>query len=330
MRLSCVNPNLQNVVADKEGADTLAAGFRACVVASPSCKLVALDFAAIEAVQTGWFIGDPDFIKLAALGIHAYCASHDLGRPASISWSHDQLDHYFKELKAREPAAYKRNKQGVYLTLYGGSAHMLHALYPQSFPTLNAAQKWQAFFFALCPRVSKWQDELRKRASKQGFLGGADHPFGYRHWFWNVYDYNSRTQRWHLGDDAKRCVAFYPQSTAFGVLAEASLRLLDPTSPSYVGELYYGRTPIRALIHDEILAEVPDQHIDDYVEKACREMRRPVVQQPCPPEWGLGPHLAFGVSVKIGQDWAHMQEIEPAAGVAADTAVRLEEVEVDA
>jgi hypothetical protein len=33
MRLNGVNPNLQNVVADKGGKDSLAAGFRSCVVA---------------------------------------------------------------------------------------------------------------------------------------------------------------------------------------------------------------------------------------------------------------------------------------------------------
>lgn len=33
-RLSCVGPNLQNVIADREGADSLAAGFKDCIVAA--------------------------------------------------------------------------------------------------------------------------------------------------------------------------------------------------------------------------------------------------------------------------------------------------------
>jgi hypothetical protein len=106
-------------------------------------------------------------------------------------------------------------------------------------------------------------------------------------------------------------LAFYPQSIASGVLKEALLRLLaDPASSSYIGDVYFGRTPLRAPIHDSLLLEIPDRQWDRVVEIVCMEMQRPVIEQPLPESWArAGEYVAIGVAAKAGKNWADMEEI---------------------
>jgi hypothetical protein len=93
-------------------------------------------------------------------------------------------------------------------------------------------------------------------------------------------------------------------------LAEVELRLFDPDSPSYIGDAYFGRTPLRAPIHDSLLLEVPFRQWDRVYEKVCLEMQRPIVEQPNDPAWGLGPSLQIGIAAKAGADWQDTEEIE--------------------
>lgn len=199
LRDSCVNPNLQNVVADKAGPESLAAGFRHCIVAAPGCKLVEIDFAGIEAIETGWMMGDPEYIRLAYLGIHAYLASHLLGKPASLGWSDADLSMYFKEIKKKEPAAYDRSKRCVHGNAYGLTAYGMYLQFPEVFPALRDAEEVQTLYYAVAPKLKTYHEWAQNKAHQQGFLGGrpsddfyeltqsgTHHPYGYRHWFWGV------------------------------------------------------------------------------------------------------------------------------------------------
>lgn len=311
MRLSCVSPNLQNVTQDREGSKgTVAEGFRRCLVAAPGCALVEVDYSAIEAVLSGWFMGDPNFIRLAKLGIHDYHAGYVIGKPADLKWTDADLLAHFAETKAwlKKQGSIQRDKskRTIYGTLYGMSAYGLHQTYPELFPTIRAAQDNQALLFRVCPKLRDWQEAIRNRAYKQGYLGGQDHPYGYKHWFWLVYTFSAERGRVE-GEDAKRCVAYYPQSTAAGVLKDAALRAVCPDDPQYIGQLYYGRTPLRALVHDSILAEVPLDLVDGAVEALVKNMTRPIKELPCPPEWGLGEYLTIGVEPKVGRNWLEME-----------------------
>jgi hypothetical protein len=174
------------------------------------------------------------------------------------------------------------------------------------------------------------------------------HPFGYKHYFFSVISYRKipfalyqmRIRKREpvaeiggqyfavvLGDDSKRCIAFLPQSTASAILTEVMLRLFDPDSPSYIGEAYYGKTPLRAPIHDSLLCEIPNRAWDHTVEVIVQEMRRPVPQLPLDwipaydrERWKLGNYLSIGVEAKQGTDWGTMKRIDlPEAGVSADT-----------
>jgi hypothetical protein len=313
-RLSSVDPNWQNIpIRDIEEEDGIARGFRKTVVASPGCMLVEADFSSIEAVETGWFCDDPDYIRLARYGIHSYLTSHMVKDPADLSWPEDKLAAHLAGIKKqhKDGITYYAMKRTVHLTNYGGSPHMMQRVEPSIFPTIKSAFESQQFYLNLVPKLKAWQSSLRQRAARENCLGGNDHPFGLKHWFWDVvsYDKNGRQQP---GTDWNRVVAFYPQSASACVLYEAVLRLTDPDSPYYVGDMYYGDTPLRALIHDSIVGEVPTENLAEFLVRLRGSMLEPVRAQPLTPAMqerlpDMGPFLRIAVDVKTGPNWADME-----------------------
>lgn len=310
-----------------------ASGFRFCVIAAPGAKLIEVDFSGIEGVLTGYFMGDPEFIRIAKLSMNAHLTSNmpQVNKPGDLSWPVDKLLAHFAWIKETYPRPYDEAKRVVYLTSYCGTPRMMQASYPDTFPTIKDAERIQNIYFALAPKLKTWQHAVQELAYKQGYLGGpakhgdtyhtsGAHPFGYRHFFFNVLSYRpfkgiapkgaqvvrigGRNYVVTRGEDAKRAVAFFPQSTAAGILKEVMLRLFVPGEPNYIGEAFYGRTPLRAPIHDALLLEVPDELVDEVLRKVVYEMTRPIPQLPLPAEWGLGPYLSIGVEAKVGRNWA--------------------------
>ena len=307
LRLSCRNPNLQNVVGDKDGEDSPAAGFRGAIVSSVGNVLVEADFAGIEAVLTGWFASDPSYIRLARLGVHAYLASHLVGNPADLSWGDKKFLAHVGAIKKSRKQDYDRAKRVVHGTNYGLTPHGMVNNYPDLF-TVHSATKIQQLYFDLCPKLVEWHRDIRAIAHRQGFIGGSDHPFGYRHWFFNIYT-KQQSGKFTLGEDGKRCVAFLPQSTAAAILYDSCLELMNPDSPAYIGDFYEGQTPIRALVHDSILSEVPTKRLDNYLERVRRVMTRPIKQLPLPAAWEMGDYLSIGCEIKAGKSWLDMEVV---------------------
>lgn len=351
-RLSYVAPNITNVVQDKGGAASLAAGFRRCVVAAPGCRLLEVDYSGIEAVETGWFSRDPAYIRLARLGVHAYLASHLLGRPADLGWSDADLSAYFKEIKSAHFFIYDQSKRCVHGTNYGLTPYGMANTFPDIYKDVKAAEKVQGTYFDICPGLPVWHAALREQAYDTGMLGGAGpvlmgednacykkgwsgpspwpHPFQYTHHFWSVLGYkpiSEKQRQWRVkrrmpvveiqgrwfgvdwGEDAKRVIALYPQSTAAGVLKRTVRELHTVDHPNYIGAAYYGRTPFRAPIHDSGLFEIPLRVWDTTCEKIFRAFQRPVQEQPVPAAWGMGTHLHIGIEAKAGTNWLQMETI---------------------
>lgn len=379
LRLSYVDPNITNVIADK-GASAgspaaLAAGFRQCIVAAdvprlarmgfteaerdrwtarwhpPSrelgpCSLWEVDYSGIEAKIVGWCARHPDYIRLAALGVHAGLASHILGTPYDPSWLRDRPDDlaaFFKTIKKTHPEVYDPAKRCVHGDNYGLTEYGMIESFPEMFPSLSVARRYKAIYRKMAPQVPQWQTRMRDLAYHNGYLGGPGdpreawergvHPFGYKHHFWSVIRYQPITEpqrqrilqkgegyltteiqgKWYamkLGEDAKRCVAFMPQSIAAGVLKETMLMLFDPASPSYIGDAWYGRTPLRAPIHDSLLLEVPDGIADQVMPVVYWVFQRPIPELPMPPEWGLGECLTIGIEAKRGVSWDRMETVD--------------------
>lgn len=306
-RLSCVEPNWQNI-PDDDDEDSIERRFRHCVVAQPGHLLIEADFSAIEAVQTGWYCSDPDYVRLAAMGIHSYLVSHKANEPADLSWPDEQLAAFLAYIKKKYKSTdlYASMKRTVHLTNYGGSPHMMMKVDSRLFPTVRSAEDAQNYYLALMPKLKQWQGDIRMKAATNNFLGGADHPYRLKHWFWDVVKvdaYGTKTP----GSDWNRVVAFYPQSTAAGNLFDTCLKLTDPTSPHYVGDMFEGRTPLRALIHDSILAEVPMDRVTEFCNKLHAAMTEPILVQPLP--WDRSKHLTIEADIKAGPNWGAMEAV---------------------
>jgi uracil-DNA glycosylase family 4 len=262
--------------------------------------------------------------------------------------------------------AYKRSKRVVHGTTYGMTTHGMMRNYPTTFPTVKSAEAIRAVYFTLAPGVPLFQTAVHATAHETHHLGGpppyvydlttrrvSGHPFGYQHWFWSVVSYERLTvsQRlwrekrglptieingiWYgvaLGEDAKRGSAFYGQSIARGVLTEACFPLFDPADVMtdgayYIGDAYYGETPLRAPIHDSLLLEVPTGSVERVAEKVIGAMSLPIQALPCPAEWGMGDYLTIGVDAKIGPDWGTMTSLTRDVSVAADARAVSDEAE---
>jgi uracil-DNA glycosylase family 4 len=375
-RLSYTDPNITNVVGDKQG-ETLASGFRECVVAGPGNVIVELDFSGIEAVETGWFMKDPEYMRLAKLGVHAILACELANRKglmsqrADLAWDDATLGMFLKEIKGSQireiQETYDRAKRCVHGNNYGLTIYGMVQQFPEAFANLAEAKEVQDIYYELCPKLPMLHAALRARAYDKKYLGGvgqfspadpiACHPYGYKHWFYAVWDFkliderkyfgrqqhglpvtriNGKPYAIELGDDGKRCIAFFPQSTARGVLTEVMLRLFDREEAepygSYIGDqcdvyqmsvaedgtweyrpdlpmLHADCTPLRAPIHDSLLLELPIRKVEKIIEIAVNEMRRQILALPNDPSWGMGEYLSIGVDGKVGKDWKHVEKL---------------------
>lgn len=310
--------------------------------------LIEVDFSGIEAVLVGFFARDPIVYRMAKLGLHAYVASHLIQQPVSLKQSDQDIAAAFHQIKGSHPTPYKKAKRTVHGTAYGMTPYGMALMFPDLYKSPAEADHVQQVYFSVAPGVKPWQGRTQQRAHDQGYLGGPPafghtvltdenaHPFGYKHYFYGVlsaqplsdpqviraqqqhrpiFEMNGRWFEMTLGPEAKSCIAFYPQSTAAGILKEVLLPLFaDRNHRSYIGDAWFGRTPLRAPIHDSILMEVPPRQIDRVLEATYGEMLRPIEEMPIPAEWGMGEFVTIGVEGKMGRSWDKMKTIPDPPG----------------
>ncbi len=319
------------------------------IAADVSCRILEVDFSGIEAVLTGrcmWQHGFADdshqsearkYIRLARLGMHAAVTARAVGTPVDLSADDDIVKQQLNAVKKKYPLEYDTSKRTVHANNFGMTTFGMVEKFPEFFPNLAAAAKFQSFYHELCPPLPKWHTGLRRQARETGKLGGVtlngapsrwDHPYQYQHWFWDVLNYQpcneykarkwlgDPTRAWRViqlhgrwfvmnpGGDANRVIAFYPQSTAAGRLKEVQLALFHPDSQWFIGDAYFGRTPLLGPIHDSLLLHLPRRVFDRVLEIVLSVMQTPSPNLPIPAAWGWGPYLPIGVSAKTGRNWA--------------------------
>jgi DNA polymerase I-like protein with 3'-5' exonuclease and polymerase domains len=183
-------------------------------------------------------------------------------------------------------AARERNKRIVHGTNYGMSPRKMVELYPGSFPSERSAVEAQARYFTACVGLAEWHHRVRQQAHRQTYLVN---PWGYRHYFYNVFE-KGPNREWRLGSDAKRVIAFLPQSSAAAFMRDSLLILADspwgPTAPGNVS------------IHDSICVVAPEAEAASAIDYLATLMTRPI------PELG---GLRIGAEVKVGPNWADMR-----------------------
>lgn len=288
-RLASINPNFQN--QPKHGVDEeLANAIRETIVPSPGMVLVELDWKAIEAVLTGYFASDEDFIRLSLTDSHSFLAWHILHREGKVDTpplaSDPDLDRLLKGFKSQWGPERELAKKVNHGTSYGMGAKHLSDLLKI---TKAEALKIMKIKDEASPKVTAWKADIRKRAHYDGFL---ENPFGYRRYFTDVFRKNRYSGKWTLGEEANKCLAFLPQSTAAAMLRIVISKL--PTVSGY-GVQWYPLVPI----HDAVLFEVQDG--DACVDRVTTGVRRLMEVQ-----WEELGGLSIEVDGKSGPSWAKM------------------------
>ena len=264
-RKSCRNPNIQTIPKRSD----LARAFRKMIVPRQGNVLIEGDSAAIEAVIVGWLAGSSRYIRLARAGVHGWITSALHGEPISLDLSDAALIAKCQAAKKRWPDDYEKCKRVVHLSNYCGTPRRICEEYPDEFPKESDAARLQNFYFSTeaGADVKRWQRQTVEIAHANK---GLENHFGLRHRFYALYSYDSRRACYVLGEDAKRAVAFVPQSDASFVQSDILLRLVS-RDPRFLEWLV-------AIVHDSIVLDCP-RDVAPYVAVTLwEEMVRPLPQ----------------------------------------------------
>ena len=293
-RSSSRNVNLGNIPKRYD----LAQLFRSLLIAERGCKLIEIDRSAIEAVLVGYWGKSPEYIKLAKAGVHSFLGSHILGSPVSWETVRDtplpelrKLLKEFKKIGGIEQ--YESWKRCIHGSNYLLSAYGMHDEYEEFFPTTYAAQQMQDVYFnsPAGHSVRAYHKATLEEVWGKKYL---DNSFNYRHYFYGpIYKFDKRERRWDIDHegDAKRAVAFRPQSDAAAIQREDILAL---------NEVDWFSGLMRLPTYDSIVVEAPVDKVDQAIELLIKQFAKPI------PELG---GLEIGFEVKVGLNLRDMSGV---------------------
>jgi P4 family phage/plasmid primase-like protien len=211
-RMSCRRPNLQQI--KREG------GYRSCITADPGYLLVSADFASVEVRTAAALSGDPGLTEMIAMGD----AHPDRKTEFDLHWRVVRMVHGPDATKSQRYPI----KRAVFGHIYGGAAEAMAA--GARIP-LEDAERVKAAIAALAPRLTQWDQEMRKYVRN----GGREFPA-----------YSGRTI-W-LDRFAHKAVNYAVQGTAREFLVDALIRW--ESTP-------WGDCTVLP-VHDELIAMVPE------------------------------------------------------------------------
>ena len=287
-RLSSVRPNMQNV--PNNGVEQeLAKAIRSCVVPSrPGRVLVECDWRAMEAVLTGYFAGDDDYIAASKKDSHTWLCGYILQDRGIISDvpspKRDDFMDWAKDIK-------KRFKDERFLAKTINLATGYNMRWPLLASTLHCtaeeAKRFLAIKAAMAPKLEAWKDSTWREAHKLGYLTT---PFGYINYFWDVLVADkAKPGSFNLGKEANAALAFRPQSSGAAMLREVMLDL-----EKYDGNEFDFLVPI----HDAALTETDEKDAHTVGKLLASTMGRAW------PELG---GLVIEAEYKIGVNWGEME-----------------------
>jgi len=328
LRLSSRAPNLQNI--PRGGDSEVQRLVKAMFVAPEGKVFYGRDFSGIEAVLVGYFATDPGYIRLAKMDVHSFFTAwslYELERKIlytdvpQLDWGDDALREALASIKNRFKAERTYHKPFVHGGNYRmGAKTAQEELLKQTGHTFSVqkVQKLFNFYFNLFPSIPKWHGELCKTVDgtktmrdeatpKYRPLAGdagvsyVQNPWGYRHHFYQVLDWKRIGDQWTwaYGEDAKRLIAFLPQSTAAAICKEAALQFWEKY-PNLSATL-------RLLIHDELFGECEEDEVERIQVALATVMEQPWAQLPMPEGWRLGSFLSIGSEAKSGKSWGLMK-----------------------
>jgi len=291
-RKSCRSVNIQTIPKRSD----LAKKFRRMLVAAPGCVLVEGDSSAIEAVLVGHLANSERYIRLAKAGVHGWLTSALHNHPIKLSLSDTELAQACRNAKKQWPDDYEKCKRVTHLTGYLGTPRRIYEEYPDDFESEAEARKLQQFLLGteIGDDIKAWQRATVEEAHGNKYL---ENFYGLRHRFYSLFQWNPRRQAFEFGDDAKRAVAFRPQSIASFIQSDVVFR---------VAECWLGS--LRAIIHDSVVLEVPIRQAHEAAQALEAALTAPISQ--------LG-GLSIGAEVSIGSNLAPWSDDNPSGMVEA-------------
>lgn len=308
LRSSMVSPNLQNLPRvnpkDEEAVQNLV---KQMFVAPDGYTFVARDFSGIEAVLVGYHAGSRDYIRLAKIDVHSYFTAYNLNRigvlPAidlpQLSWSDADLGDSLAQIKKRFKVEREIGKRCIHAGNYRVGPKKLTEEYPMWFPKIKEASGVLKFYYELFPDIETWHERICEQVDKTAVTRNS---FGHVHRFYQVLAWNKNPEGkwdWDYSDDAKRLIAFGPQSDA-AFIGKRAMKRLYYEFYEQVGQY------LRLFIHDEIFTEPPAKLADDVDAMLALVMDQPVPELRLDPSWGFGDFLSIGSEGKRGNCWATM------------------------
>jgi len=287
-RLSSIRPNMQNV--PNGGVDEeLARAIRSCIVPSrPGRVLLECDWKAMEAVLTGFFAGDDEYIAASQKDSHAWFAGYLLLEQGVIKEVPSPKSEGFMDFASWVKKDFKEvrslAKKVNLATGYGMKWPLLAATLRCS---AAEAKRYLEIKDKMAPKLKAWKEATWREAHAKGFL---ETPFGYVNFFWDVL--RVKSGKASLGKEANAALAFRPQSSGAAMLRETMLQL-----DSHDGEAFDFLVPI----HDAILVETWERDVEYAKGVICSAMGRPW------PELG---GLAIQADAKAGSRWSEMEALD--------------------
>ncbi len=271
--------------------DTLTRLFRSCLVARPGHKLVRADHGAAEAVLTGWFAGDPEYIRLCKLGIHSYTMARHRGIPIDLTRPDAEIIAQLEQVKKLDKMQYRRFKTVRYGSTYLAGPRKVFEQNPEDLSSTREAKELQKFVIGLHPLIQRFQQGILQQTirwtpeHRWGWRGNdLVNPFGYLKSYWDM-----------KGGDGPAAVAGLVQSTEACIMKECMLELMRRNKIGDRDYRYYSGEYLIWQIHDELVCDVPISYVD-----VVKQELITVMGQPWPQLGGL----AIPVDVKVSESLA--------------------------
>ena len=244
-RLSSNEPNLQNIpVRTEEGRK-----IRDAFVAADGCRLVSLDYSQIELRIVAHVAGIAPLIEAFKAGadIHAMTASQVFSVP----------------VEGMDPLLRRRAKAINFGIIYGISAFGLAR--NLGIPRAEAKDYIDAYFERY-PGIRAYMDDTTAYARANGYV---ETLFGRRIYLAAIHDRNPN----HRGFAERQAINAPIQGTAADIIKRAMLRVPQALAQAGLGHAGFAAADTRPTeatrmllqVHDELLFEVPEAHVDTMI-----------------------------------------------------------------
>jgi DNA polymerase-1 len=196
-------------------------------------------------------------------------------RDSSRSLHKERATKFYGESYTKEQ--YVKAKNINFGVTYGQSAAAFAQMYhmPEKEAQAYIDSWWKDF-----PTLKDWTKEVSDRAIKEGVV---ETPFGHRRRFHLITDEN-------IGDVRREAVNVTPQNVAAWLTIEA------------ICEMIKEKVRVVATVHDSIVADVPEDEVEDVSKFMQETMEKQAMEQ-------LGWDLPFLADVSIGSSWGELEEV---------------------